>query len=305
MVALDLGSNTLRIVHYDCQHHRRLSEREKVVRTAEGLHESGKIREAAIQRIIDALLEFQRHIPFDGPIIAVATAACRLADNSEQALRHIHDATGVNFSIITPEEEARLTTLAVASALQHLGHDESFLLIDIGGGSTEVILQTSEKAVSQSFPLGIVTMVEKHLGQDKLLQAIRSVCADIKTFLQEAKEHGISYKTFVATAGTPTSIAALRLGMTYKTYDPDRVTGYRLTPGDLDSERKRLLACNPEERMELVGVGREDLIIAGVLILQEFFHIVDQDECIVIDDGLREGAAIEMCRQLAPSESHA
>lgn len=301
MIALDLGSNTLRVVHYDCQHHCRLSELEKVVRTAEGLHESGKIGEAATQRIIDALLEFQCHIPFDGPITAVATAACRLANNSKQVLQKVHEATGINFSIISPEEEARLTTLAVTTALQNLGHDAPFLLIDIGGGSTEVILQTSDKEINQSFPLGIVTLVEKFSDQEERLQAIRSICTGIKSFLQNAKNNGITHEIFVATAGTPTSIAALRLEMTYQTYDPNQVTGYRLTPDDLDIELKHLLECSPGERIQLVGVGREDLIVTGILILQEFFHIIDQLECIVIDDGLREGAAMQMCRQLALS----
>jgi len=99
----------------------------------------------------------------------------------------------------------------------------------------------------------------------------------------------------VATAGTPTTIASLKLGMDYATYDPRRINGTLLHANEPQHYLQELLSVPFEERERLVGVGRADLILAGILLFEAFFGIIDQEQCIVIDDGLREGVALSLC----------
>jgi exopolyphosphatase/guanosine-5'-triphosphate,3'-diphosphate pyrophosphatase len=100
---------------------------------------------------------------------------------------------------------------------------------------------------------------------------------------------------FVATAGTPTTVAAMKLGQTYVTYDAKKINGTSLEMKELDFYLKKLLSLPFEEREIAVGIGRSDLIAAGILIFKQLYSIVEFDVCVVIDDGLREGVALEGC----------
>jgi exopolyphosphatase/guanosine-5'-triphosphate,3'-diphosphate pyrophosphatase len=118
----------------------------------------------------------------------------------------------------------------------------------------------------------------------------------VEALVREAAEAGFAPRLFVPTAGTPTTVAAMKLGMTYATYDPLRVNGTPLAKGELRTQLKRLLSLDERARQVLVGVGREDLIAAGILIFERLYGILGFDEAVVIDDGLREGVAIAACR---------
>jgi len=117
----------------------------------------------------------------------------------------------------------------------------------------------------------------------------------IQMFCSEVfAEHG-NVDAFIATAGTPTTVAAMKLGQTYACYDPKKINGTALQKEELDFYLKKLLAMPLDEREETVGVGRSDLIAAGILIYKQIFDLVEFDSGIVIDDGLREGVALENC----------
>jgi exopolyphosphatase/guanosine-5'-triphosphate,3'-diphosphate pyrophosphatase len=111
------------------------------------------------------------------------------------------------------------------------------------------------------------------------------------------QKHG-KVEKFIATAGTPTTIAAMKNGLTYKSYDANKIHGTILTPKDLVEQLEALFSMDIEERKKVVGVGREDLIASGVLIYEELFNIGGFRESIVIDDGVREGVAFEECEKL-------
>ena len=100
---------------------------------------------------------------------------------------------------------------------------------------------------------------------------------------------------FVATAGTPTTVAAMKLGLTYETYDASKINGMELEVDELDLYLDKLLSMPIEQREIAVGTGRSDLIAAGILIYKQLFSILEFDRCVIIDDGLREGVAIEIC----------
>ena len=298
MIAIDLGSNTIRVLEYDCTTHKELSGYSKVVKTADGLISTNIIDDKAIDRVIDALKEAQEIIDFSShQIKAVTTEALRRANNSDYALDKIKSATGVEFEIISGDEEARLTLLAVEFRLDKLNHSsDNFVVIDIGGGSTEVIFKYKDETISQSFSIGIVTIAQKYSSLQKIEENLPKDMRDIREFAQKVVSTKGKVGSFVGTAGTPTTLASMKLGMVYATYDASQINGTTLKFDELKLYLNELLSLEAKQREIVVGVGRYDLILAGILIYAELFHILDFDECIVVDDGLREGVAIDWCR---------
>ena len=297
MVAIDLGSNTLRVVEYDCISDRTTAEYEKIVKTADMLEQTGVIRHQAVERVIYAIKEAQKKIDFVGqPVRAVATEALRRANNRDEVLKRIAQESGVVFEVIDGTEEARLTLLAVRHRLIKLHFSYStFVLVDIGGGSTELIFLYGNKVLSRSFPVGIVTIAQKHGTLEKIEAALNEEMFEMQKFIAEIYATRGKVESFVATAGTPTTVAAMQLGMNYKTYDASKVNGTTLDKEALAHTLKRLLSLPMQQREELVGTGRADLIAAGILIYKKLFDLLEFEQGIVIDDGLREGVAIDYC----------
>jgi exopolyphosphatase/guanosine-5'-triphosphate,3'-diphosphate pyrophosphatase len=287
MIACDLGSNTLRIVEIECETFRRVKEFERMVKTADGLHESGRINDEAITRIIRAIEEAKEIFDLSRAY-AVTTAAVRMATNGAEVLDEIASKTGVRFIMIDAKEEARLTTLAVTWRLDSLGYHDNFMLVDLGGGSTEI----SIKSESKSFDIGIVTMAQKYASAQGVRAHLEEELSPLVKFIQRLEKP----KLFVATAGTPTTIAAFKQGLDYAHYDVEKVNGTYLSLEDLDFALDRLISMDVVERERWVGVGRDNLIVAGVLIIKHIMIAAGFSEMLVIDDGLREGLAFEKCR---------
>jgi exopolyphosphatase/guanosine-5'-triphosphate,3'-diphosphate pyrophosphatase len=119
----------------------------------------------------------------------------------------------------------------------------------------------------------------------------------IKLFCDEVYAVHGKVEMFVAIAGTPTTIAAMKLGMNHKSYDASKIQGTVLSRKDLITQLEALLLMRDKEREGIVGVGREDLIASGVLIYDELYGIGGFKESMVIDDGVREGVAFSMCKE--------
>jgi len=300
MIGIDLGSNTIRIVKIDCKTRNKLSEYEKIVKTADRLVETKMISDEAIKRIINAINEAKEKIDFNDKIKAVATEALRRAKNKDEVLKEIKEKTGIEFEIISGDKEAYYTTLAVEECIKRCSDKDArnFLLVDIGGGSTEVVLKHKNDVLSESYKMGIVTITQKYKTPEGIKYAIKKEALKIKSFLDFAFSAYKKPKIFTASSGTPTTIAALKLGMEYKTYNPDRVNGTVVTPKDLDFWLEKLMKMEMKKREKLVGVGRGDLILSGIYIFKEIFKLTKYNECIVCDDGLREGVAIEGCMRV-------
>jgi len=299
MIAIDLGSNSLRVIQYDCNKKVFTKEYEKIVKTAEELQSKNRISNGAKERIIQALNEAAKKIDFSNDeYIAVTTEAMRRAENSTQILKEIYEKTGVEFEVIGANKEASLTLLAVDNRLESLGFRGSFVLVDIGGGSTEVIFKKGNLSESKSFPVGIVTMAAKYSTKESLETALKTELSEIKSYINEYYKNESKPDFFVATAGTPTTIAAYLQGMTYDSYDKNRINGSTLNYFDCEKALDELLHVGFETRAKFVGVGREDLIISGIMIFVEFFRLFDFENAVIIDDGLREGLAISTCRNI-------
>jgi len=303
MIAIDLGSNTVRVLAYDCHTHKHTYAYEKVVKTADGLAKFGSINEEAVKRVIAAIKEAQEHIDFTPPIRAVTTEAVRRASNADEVLKQIKKETGVEFEIISGDEEARLTLLAVKNRLDKLHYaSDTFVLVDIGGGSTELIFQYGAKTVSKSFPVGIVTIAQGYENLENIEKALPQEMQKMQSFCVEMFETIGKPSSFVATAGTPTTVAAMKLGLNYETYDADKINGTSLSIDDLDFYLKKLLDMPFKAREVAVGTGRSDLIAAGILIYKQIYMMLEVETCVVIDDGLREGIALEVCRNGASAK---
>jgi len=298
LIAIDLGSNTLRVIQIDCEKSHYIAEYEKIVKTADGLASTGIVNDAAVERVIAAILEAKTKFDFAKyPLKAVATEAIRKAANTRAVLEKIKKETGVDFEVISGEEEARLTLLAVKHRLTQLHYaSQNFVVADIGGGSTELIFHYEDEVIVRSFPIGIVTMAQRYQTLEAIQKALPDVMLSLEKFCAEIFATKGELHALVATAGTPTSVAAMKLGQTYATYDAKKINGLTLTVDELDFYLEKLLAMPFDKREETCGTGRSDLIAAGILIFKHLFGILECDKCIVIDDSLREGVALEGCR---------
>lgn len=298
MICIDLGSNSLRMIQIDCQTKEFVKRYEKIVKTAELLHSEGVISPAALERILQGFNEASEIFDFKHePCIALTTEAMRRASNATDVMKSIYQETGLKFKILSPQKEAELTLLGVERRLESLRFRGTFLLVDIGGGSTEIIFKKGHLSESKSFPVGIVTMASKYPSKELLQENLPKELSAIKAYahayyLREGKPD-----FYVATAGTPTTIAAFKQKMSYEDYDTARINGSTLNYFDCIQALQELLALSVDERAGYVGVGREELIIAGVMIYASLFEIFDYEASVIIDDGLREGAAIRACEK--------
>ena len=271
MVAIDLGSNTIRACKmellssglFECVY-----SFERIVGSARGLSHTGLATDA-MERIRTAVAQLYAEASFSSSI-AVATEAFRQAANSAEFFRQIRAEFGIEFNIISGEVEAYLTRLGVENRAKILNFDlESSLLIDLGGASTEI----SFGEVNRSFSFGIITALES----DK-----RAEISMAMEFIKQFK-----FNNIILTSGVPTTVAALKRGLNYANYRADLINGVQIKNTDLNWAAN-LLKTTPNKD-ELVGKNRADLIVKGCEILS---NLVGFSPCIVIDDGLREGLFI-------------
>lgn len=296
IVTIDLGSNSFRVLKYDCKNHKIISEYNEVVGMADGLVDTGIISKEAIQRVIKAILHSVGVINYNtSDAVCVTTAAMRKASNNKEVLEYLKEKVGTNFSIIDGNEEARLTLLAVKYALKREKiNSEKFVLLDIGGGSTEIIVNTNDKYEAHSFDFGIVTMTQKYLKHIDLHNDLDNRKNEIKRFLDSLNIDLKDY-SFVATAGTPTTIAAIKLGQDFFSYDRNIVNGTIVNLEDISNSLDIFKNLSKEDISKLVGRGRVEFIEVGIFIYKMIFDVLDKNESIVLDDGLREGVAINYC----------
>lgn len=291
MIAIDLGSNTIRFIEYDGVSWGKSYE--KIVRTAQSLHATNRICEDALVRVLDAIDEAKKHLDFsNNDVVAVTTAALRMASNGVEIIARIYEHCGVKFKIIEGEREAQLTLLAVKNRLNELQiNSDNFVLADIGGGSTELIAFNHEKTHTVSLPIGIVTMSEKAVDASMLRQLLDDFERKTALFCRSLGST-VDIPRLVLTSGTPTTIAAYRMGMNYSNYDPMKINGSTLTRADCVATYQELMKMDESTRAVYVGVGREELIATGILMIESLFEGLNLEEALIIDDGLREGVAL-------------
>lgn len=292
VTSIDLGSNSFRVLKFDCKENRSLCEFDTTVGTADGLSQTGDISPEALQRVIKAILKSIEVVDYDPTkAVAVTTQALRAANNSKEILETIKNETGVEFTIIDGKKEGELTLLSMQNALKREKlKDDDFVLLDIGGGSTELIIYQNNQSSIKSFSFGIVTLSQS-TNQEKDLKAFEK---EVEEFLAYS-DKDISNSVFISTAGTPTIIAALKHGLDSTNYDKHIINGTTLTMDEVINIQEQLNSISKEELKIKVGIGREDFINTGMHIYKLFFKTLQKEISIVFDDGLREGVALNAC----------
>ncbi|MDR1451938.1 MAG: hypothetical protein LBI57_06385 [Helicobacteraceae bacterium] len=298
ILAIDLGSNAIRFLAID-RRENALWEAQFVVKTAENLARSGEIGQDALSRIAAAIAEAKERFDFNScHIVAVATEAFRRAKNRRAAIAFLRENCGVNFKIISAETEAKLTAAATARSARQKGLKEPFISLDIGGASSEIVYINGDMFRYISLPIGVVTIAENKFDDLALERFLNDELEAIKIFRQNISNLPRA-QTLIATAGAPTTLAAVKLGLTRENYDKHIVNKTALSKLDIVQIRKALMSLEQAELEKFTGADRGDLVIVGAAALHSFLTALDYERTIVFDEGLREGAAANALQRLA------
>ncbi|MBK6911059.1 MAG: hypothetical protein IPH10_09065 [bacterium] len=260
----------------------------------ESLREDGTLPTDVIAVNVDLLHELLRDFRAQGAVdvVAGATAVMRTAKNREEFQRAVKEITGLDLLVLSGTQEAALTYAGAVSALELLPH-ERVNVIDVGGGSTEVISgQGNVPGQSVSLEAGAVTLTRRNFTPDeapapeeitRLRHEVRRLQGNL--FSPESLT-GIPW---IIVGGTPVTLAMLKLGITR--YQPDKVSGAELTAEDLDMLISRFAGRHPDELQALPAMppGRGKYILAGTLLLRELYDVLHIHTANVSERGLRHG----------------
>lgn len=301
VAVVDVGTNSTRLLVAEVKDGRvrELDRRTIVTRLGEGVDAAGRLGEAAMERVFEACAEYRKAVDEAGAerVVAMLTSAVRDAANGAELERELERRFGFDAQTISGEREARLTYLGATSARPHAAPT---LVLDIGGGSTEVVVgQGDSVQFFVSTQLGSVRHTERHIHTDPPTAAELEACrAAARAELEAAVSREVREQVNqgIAVAGTPTSFAAVELRL--DPYDPERVEGHHLTLAACERILGELAALPLAERRAVTGLhsDRAPTIVAGGTILVEGMRLFDLDEIEVSERDILHGAALEAAR---------
>lgn len=290
--SVDIGTNTVLMTVKNMETGEILGDFHNMARMGENLHHTGIIGEPALGRLIKILLEYKetgKKIGVD-KFSLIATSAMRDAKNRQHIIDSVKAVTGFEIEVISGDQEAELTFHGGLDGLQV--HSDQFGLIDIGGGSTEYILGNKQAIfLKKSLNIGTVRLSERfHLqGEDPSKFQISQFQMHVSEQLNSLPFQKSTETTWIAVAGTPTSLSAILNGL--KTYQPEVVHG-SILPADFVSEKRKEFQSIPSSeirnRYPILG-KRYDLMLAGCLILESSMTFFGIKSLVVSDRGLRYG----------------
>jgi exopolyphosphatase/guanosine-5'-triphosphate,3'-diphosphate pyrophosphatase len=320
--ALDLGTNSCRmlIAQPKGSQFQVVDSFSKTVQLGVGLEASGRLSRASMTRTIQALRICQKKIEKHGVrrMRLVATEACRRARNAKEFIRQVRRETGLSLEIIATEEEARLAVISCAPLVSP--RTEQLLVVDIGGGSTELVWidlsrvppEERPRAIMRlhrgfnaqadnearvvdwiSVPLGVATLKDQFVDVDD--DAARFALMswffeeNLSSFSPYNRENPREGFQIIGTSGTVTTVAASYLNL--RRYDRTKVDGLEMSSDQIDLVIRDYLSLGPEGRRTDPRIGRDrhSLIMSGAAILQALMRIWPTDRLSVADRGLREG----------------
>ncbi|ADU14281.1 Ppx/GppA phosphatase [Asticcacaulis excentricus CB 48] len=328
--ALDLGTNNCRlmIAAWHNGQFRIVEAFSRIVRLGEGLSQTGNLSDRAMERALAALKLCAEKIG-RRPVVrtrAVATQACRIAQNGPDFIRRVERETGLKLTIITPEEEARLSVVGCASLLE--GDARAAIVMDVGGGSTEISWLPLGEATEPtgtnaargltargktprpqywiSIPKGVVNLAErfpepangdKQVWFAQMVEDVRQSLIDFKAPEPLRPWFEAQQAYIVGTSGAITSLAGMHLKL--DRYDRSKVDGLWMTHDQCRTVIDRLLGLGQRGREQepCIGKDRADLVLAGAAILEAVQSLWPCDRLRVADRGLREGLLLSMVRK--------
>lgn len=306
LAGIDIGTLTCRLLIAQVTPEgqvKALDADRRIVRLGEGVDQGKCLNARAMAQVVETIREWQKRIETHDVrgAIAVATSAVREAQNREEFLARVKNETGLEIEVIDGKEEARRTLLGIQYGLPQDVSD--WLGLDIGGGSTEFILsRQGALADVVSVDLGVVRLTERVLKTDP--PTLGEIDEAKRLILNHTREAVRSWENLagvalVGTAGTITTLAAMAQSLT--TYQPERVHNYSLGLETVLGIEKDLIGRPKAARVGVPGLeaGREDVIVAGTLILRCIMEDLGFDRCLVSEYGLREGMLIDLARRMA------
>jgi exopolyphosphatase / guanosine-5'-triphosphate,3'-diphosphate pyrophosphatase len=287
VAAVDLGTNSTRLLVADANGAlEEVVRRLEITRLGEGVDARRLLLPIAIARVRNVLVDYRREAESLGAerVLCIATSAVRDAENGEAFLGEIEWSYGFTTRLLSGEEEAEMTLRGIG------GVEAGTLVVDIGGGSTEV--QVVGAGVGASLDVGCVRMTER-FGED-----VAAVRAHVRGLLPAARP-----ERAVGVAGTVTTLAALDLGR--EEYDPERIHGHVLSRGAVEEQTARLVAMTVGERARIMEPGRAPVIVAGAAILGEVLAFYGLDGIRASERDILHGAALAAAELPEPEEGAA
>jgi exopolyphosphatase / guanosine-5'-triphosphate,3'-diphosphate pyrophosphatase len=297
VAVIDIGSNSTRLLVADVADGRvtPIERRSTVTRLGRGVDLSGRLAAEAVEAACGAIDPYMANLQELGAegIDAIATSAVRDAENGAAFIAELRERFALSARVLDGEEEARLTYLGATS--EH-SPEVPTLVLDIGGGSTEMVVGEGREAEwHASLQAGVVRHTERHLTSDPPTPVeLEALAADLRSLIEAATLGAPRAEAGIAVAGTPTSLAAIELGLV--PYDPKRVHGHVLELRTIQRMLSQLAATPLAQRTEIPGLhaDRAPTIVAGVVILVEAMRAFDLGRITVSEHDILYGAAIAL-----------
>ena len=301
VAAIDCGTNSIRllIADIDGNNFREVVRDMEIVRLGQGVDETGQFHPDAIARTLAAVDKFAAEIAKRGveKIRFCATSATRDATNRHLFVDGVRDRLGIELEVISGDEEA---ALSFAGAIKDLDPSNGpFLVVDIGGGSTEFVFGTSTVEAARSVNIGCVRMTERHFASDPATpEQIEAARSDIQAAIAQAAAVVpiTKAKTLVAVAGTATTVAAAALDL--PEYDRYAIHLSRISAQQTHDAATMFATSSREQRLALgyMHPGRVDVIAAGSLVLSEIMKATGASEFVASESDILDGMAFSLAR---------
>jgi exopolyphosphatase / guanosine-5'-triphosphate,3'-diphosphate pyrophosphatase len=302
VAVVDVGSNSTRLLVADVDGGVSVVERQsRVTRLGRGVDLSGQLSDEAIEAACDAIadyVELCRELKAE-QVTAIATSAVRDASNGEAFVAELRERFALSARVLDGEKEARLT---YRGATAEQPPQVPTLVIDIGGGSTEMIVGTgTEIAFHASLQAGVVRHTERHIsGDPPTAVELEALADDVRALIEEAPagHPGTRVSAGIAVAGTPTSLSAVELGL--EPYNPARVHGHVLSLETIQHLLSQFASAPLAERIAIPGLhpDRASTIIAGCVILIEAMRAFGLDRIQASEHDILYGMALETALSL-------
>jgi exopolyphosphatase/guanosine-5'-triphosphate,3'-diphosphate pyrophosphatase len=301
VAVIDVGSNSTRLLIADVDGGISVLERQsRVTRLGRGVDLSGQLADEAIEAACAAIADYVEICSEAGAerVAAIATSAVRDASNGGAFVAELRERFALSARVLDGEEEARLT---YRGATAEQPPEIPTLVIDIGGGSTEMIVGTgTEIAFHASLQAGVVRHTERHIPDDPPTAVeLEALAGDVRTLIEEALsgQNEARASAGIAVAGTPTSLAAVELGL--EPYDPARVHGHVLSLETIQRLLSRFASAPLAERVTIPGLhpDRAPTIIAGCVILIEAMRALGLERIQASEHDILYGMSLEAASQ--------
>lgn len=298
VAAVDCGTNSVRLLIADISDGKltTLERRMEIVRLGQGVDQTGLLAPEALERTFSAMRGYAKLIDVNGAekTRVVATSATRDARNRGDFVSGVLDIFGVAPEVVSGDEEARLSFTGATKELVERRQIRPYLVVDIGGGSTEFVVGSSDAQAAKSVDIGCVRMTERHLqGDPPTPDQFAAAVADIDAALQAVRAAVPVHeaRTLVGLAGSVTTVAGIALDL--PVYDPEKIHLSRITAEKVHAVTRRLMHATRAERAS-IGVmhpGRVDVIAAGALILDRIMREFGFGAVLVSEHDILDGIA--------------